>query len=76
MKSSRALFFAFLSGLSMSLLLTACGLKGPLYLPKDEPQAKNETAVVTPAPTTKSQSVTKAQASSNQSPAEPKTDKQ
>lgn len=54
MKSSRALFFAFLSGLSMSLLLTACGLKGPLYLPKDEPQANNETAVVTPAPTTKS----------------------
>lgn len=32
-----------LPALLFSCLLAACGFKGPLYLPKDEPAAKPET---------------------------------
>ena len=33
-----------LMALLFSCLLTACGLRGPLYLPEDEPAAKPDTA--------------------------------
>ena len=34
-------------------LLGACGLKGPLYLPQDEPASKTATAVETGSPAEK-----------------------
>ncbi len=40
MQTAKSTFLAILLALLFASLLGACGLKGPLYLPQDEPAAK------------------------------------
>ncbi len=44
MQTARPLLLTTLLGLFFSVLLSACGLKGPLYLPEDEAPAGPEAA--------------------------------